>query len=150
MTKETKNRELNVHLSQGCIADLGQLGQKLKIGAGEVLALAWELGKQALLARTPGVDEEGQEVVGLHSSPPILPEGMEVDAGRTDPPELDESGGKTLMNFALSSRALEEVEGFAFFADRSLSWCLHQVFLEARPGLWARVSPKEPDISISF
>ncbi len=150
MTKETKNRELNVHLPQGCIAELSKLGQGLDIGPEEVLALAWELGKQALLARTPGVDEEGQEVVGLDSSAPILPEGMKVDAGRTDPPELDESGGKTAMSFPLSSRALGEVEGFASFADRSLSWCLHQVFLEARPGLWARVSPKEPELSNSF
>ena len=52
MTKETKNRELNVHLPQGCIAELSKLGQGLDIGPEEVLALAWELGKQALLART--------------------------------------------------------------------------------------------------
>ena len=150
MTEEIKNRELNVHLPQSCIAELGQLGQGLDFGAEEVLALAWELGKQALLARTPGVNEEGQEVVGLLSPSPTLPEGMKVDAGRIDPPELDESGDKAVFNFALSSRALGEIEAFAFFADRSLSWCLQHVFLEARPGLWARVSPKDPDISISF
>ena len=139
MTEESKSREIQVHLPVPLIEDLERLGKGLGLEAAAVLSLAWELGKESLSAETPGVNEEGQEVVGKPIAPPLLPEGIEAEAAPGDPPPLAEAGEKKRMSLSLSARAAKEIEELAFFADRSMSWCVHQAFLRARANLWARI-----------